>query len=163
MIKDVKEIVNLLNDLIKSEFTTINQYWLYGLTLGHDGLDRLSKKFIEESVEEREHVSAVAARILQLGGNPVFGGPDVIKNTENVEEMLKSCLVLEEKIISQYNDAITKISSLNDHATADMLTEILCEEEEHKEWLTAQIEIIKKIGYQLYVAKLIEFCGKCGD
>ena len=78
---NIAKIVVLLNTALKCEFTTINQYWIYGLTLHHMGLEKLSKKFLEESVEERSHVSRLSSRILQIGGEPKF---DDIENIQNI-------------------------------------------------------------------------------
>lgn len=154
---NIAKIVVLLNTALKCEFTTINQYWIYGLTLHHMGLEKLSKKFLEESVEERSHVSRLSSRILQIGGEPKFDDIENIQNSSDLEEMLTLGIKLEDDVINKYNDMITKIADMQDHATADILTEILREEVMHKEWLEAQLLVMKGMGKQLYLSKLVDF------
>lgn len=156
MKNNVKEITELLNSALQCEFTTINQYWIYGLTLHHIGLERLSKKFLEESVEERSHVERIASRILQIGGVAKFDAINEIDNTQDVEKMLECGIQLENDVIDKYNKMISKIADMQDHATADILTEILREEVIHKEWLEAQLKVMREMGRQLYISKLVE-------
>ena len=149
------KIIELLNDILKGEFITVNQYWLYGLTLNHQSLGKLGKIFIEESTEEREHVEKLSKRILQLGGVPDFRGPTDIDTTPDVERMFEVGIVLEETIINKYQQAIAQLEDMHDYASVEILSGILKDEEGHREWLQAQLELLKRIGLQLYLSKIM--------
>ncbi len=147
------KVIGLLNEILKSEFSTIQQYWLHGLTLKHWGFHKIGDLFLEESVEERAHVEKIAKRILQLGGYPKFDAIDAVTLGDNIVEMLNSNLEFEKKIIAQYRNAINEISAQHDYATAEIITQILVEEESHKEWLQSQIRIIAEIGVSQYLVE----------
>jgi bacterioferritin (cytochrome b1) len=70
--------------------------------------------------------------------------------------MLECGIQLENDVIDKYNKMISKIADMQDHATADILTEILREEVIHKEWLEAQLKVMREMGRQLYISKLVE-------
>lgn len=147
------KIIGFLNDALKSEFSAIQQYWLHGLTLKHWGFHKIGQLFIDESIEERDHVSKIAKRILQLGGYPIFDVIDKVSMGEDVVEMLKFNLNFEQNTILQYRNSINEIAAQHDYTTADMLTEILSEEEGHKEWLQSQLRIIAEIGVAQYLVE----------
>jgi bacterioferritin len=151
------KITELLNDVLKSEFTTINQYWLFGLTLNHKSLKRLGDLFIKESLDERSHVEQIAKRILKVGGKPVFNITEPVQQSEDVLEMLKIGFELEDSIIQKYKETIKQLDELKDYASTEILSCILVEEEGHREWLQSQIDLINTIGKELYISKLIEF------
>ncbi len=147
------KIIGLLNDALKAEFSAIQQYWLHGLTLKHWGFHKIGQLFIDESVEERAHVNKIAKRILQLGGYPKFDAIDKVSIGEDIVEMLNYNLTFEQNTIIQYRNSIHEISSQHDYTTADMLTDILIEEEGHKEWLQSQLRIIAEIGVAQYLVE----------
>jgi bacterioferritin len=152
----IEKINSLLNDLLKSEFTTINQYWLYGLTLSHQSLGKLSKIFLKESIEERSHVEKISQRILQLNGSPVFNITESVPATKNVKDMLEIGLKLENIIITKYQEAIAQLEDMHDYATVEILSGILKEEEGHKAWLNSQLLLLEKLGEQIYLSLLTE-------
>jgi bacterioferritin len=147
------KIIGFLNNALKSEFSAIQQYWLHGLTLKHWGFHKIGQLFVDESIEERAHVNRIAKRILQLGGYPIFDAVDKVSMGESVVEMLQFNLNFEQNTILQYRNAIHEITEYNDFTTADMLTEILSEEEGHKEWLQSQLRIIAEIGVAQYLVE----------
>ena len=150
-----EKIIKLLNDVLRNEFITINQYWLYGLTLNHQSLAKLGKIFLKESIEERSHVEKISQRIFQLGGNPIFNINESLPIAKNVMEMLKSGLQLEETIIKNYQEIIAQIEDMHDFTSVDLLSEILKEEELHKEWLSSQLRLLEKLGEPLYLSLLL--------
>ena len=70
---------------------------------------------------------------------------------EDVEEMLKSDLEVEQKAIPDLKDAIEYCESIRDYVSRDILTAILDGEEEHVDWLETQLELIGKVGLQNYL------------
>lgn len=149
------KIVGLLNDILEGEFTSVNQYWLYGLTLNHLSLSKLGKIFIKESIEEKTHVDRISKRILQLGGIPNFSMGKNIQPDQSVEKMFEVGINLEKEIIVKYQKTIAQLEEMHDYASVEILSKILSEEEHHREWLNSQLQLLKTIGTNLYLSRLM--------
>jgi bacterioferritin len=147
-------IINTLNKLLKSELIGMRQYLLNGIKLRFDGHTKLAEKFLEEAYESGEgaHAEILGKRILMLGGDIDCSILDEgCKTSHKLEDILNYSLELEKKAVKDYDAAIKEANDLNDFGTADILTEILREEEEHRRWLELQLELIKKMGLAQYI------------
>jgi bacterioferritin len=149
------KVIKELNVLLKMEFVGIRQYWLNGLTLKFDGIEKLAKEFLEEASETGEavHVELIANRILTLGGKLECDAIDEKCNAiRDIEGMLNSSLELEKNAIKKLKEVIHLANNGDDFTTADMLTTILKDEEDHKKWIEQQLSLIEKMGIQNYIA-----------
>jgi bacterioferritin len=63
-------VLDYLNRGLRSELTSINQYWLHYRIFDNWGYKDLAKKWREESIEEMHHADRFTARILFLEGFP---------------------------------------------------------------------------------------------
>lgn len=147
------KIIGFLNEALKNEFSAIQQYWLHGLTLKHWGFNKIGNLFIKEAIEEREHVNLFTRRILQLNGYPIFDAINKVSMGDNIVEMLNLNLAFEQDTIIKYRHFITEITKHDDYTTVDVLTDVLREEEGHREWLQSQLRIIAEIGVAQYLAE----------
>jgi len=86
-----------------------------------------------------------------LGGQIECKETAVCKLSDNIDDILKFSLDLEKKAISDYKAAIELASEEKDFTTADLLTDILNEEENHKRWLELQLELFYKMGKENYI------------
>lgn len=146
-----KQVIKLLNGVLKNELTAINQYFLHARMLQHWGLERLGHKEYEESVDEMKHADRLVKRILLLDGLPNLQDLGRLRIAENVEELLKADLALEQEAIPYVRDAIATLEKKNDYVSRALLVEILREEEEHEDWLETQLGLIEKVGLQNYI------------
>ena len=64
------DVIKVLNEVLASELTAINQYFIHSKMCEDWGFHRLAAKKREESIEEMKHADAVIARILFLEGVP---------------------------------------------------------------------------------------------
>ena len=78
---------------------------------------------------------------------------------ENVEEILRSDLALEYEAIPRLNAAIATAVEKNDNGSRALFEQILQSEEEHVDWLEAQLSIIEQIGLNNYLSQQV----KAGD
>jgi bacterioferritin len=151
-----KQIIDLLNDVLTAELTAINQYFVHSKMMKNWGYDRLAKKEWDESVDEMKHADQVIERILFLDGVPNMQRLNKVAVGENVPEMLRLDLDEEMRAWKRLNDGIKLCRDLADNGTEDFLTKILRSEEEHIDWIESQLELIKQVGEQQYLAQQIK-------
>src|ERR1043166_5310181 len=147
------EVLTLLNNLLTNELTAINQYFIHAKMCENWGFERLAHKIREESIDEMRHADTVISRILFLEGVPNLQRYHKLHVGETVKEQLESDLQLEYNAIGFLNRGIQKSRELGDNATEAMMTKILVGEEEHTDWLESQLELIRRVGEQNYLAQ----------
>src|SRR6201999_26842 len=130
MLRDPK-VIEHLNTQLTNELTAINQYFLHARTLQHWGVTKLGKHEYAESIDEMKHADELIKRILFLDGLPNVQRLDPIQVGEDVEQILKSDLALEEKALGDLREGIAYCESVRDFVSRDLLSEILESEEEH--------------------------------
>jgi len=149
------DILSLLNDILTNELTSINQYFIHAKMCDNWGYERLAKKVHDESIEEMKHADELIERVLYLEGVPNLQKLNKLQVGQTVEEQLKSDLGLEKAAIDLFNKGIQKARDLGDNGTEELLSDMLTDEEEHANWLEAQLELISQVGLQNYLAEQI--------
>jgi bacterioferritin len=151
--KGNRELIDALNDILTGELTSINQYFIHAKMCSNWGYHRLAAANREESVGEMKHADELIERILFLEGVPNVQRLGKVRVGETVPEQLKLDYALEREAIPKLNAAINLAVKVKDNGTRELLEEILTSEEEHVDWLEAQIELIKQVGEQNYLAQ----------
>jgi bacterioferritin len=150
-----KRVIDVLNDVLSAELTAINQYFVHAEMCENWGYKRLQKVIRHHSIGEMKHAEAVIERILFLEGIPNVQRIGKINIAENVQEMMNSDLALEMDALPRLNKGIELCVSIGDNASRLLLEEILEDEEEHVDWIEAQIDQIGQVGVQNYLAQQI--------
>jgi bacterioferritin len=109
----------------------------------------------EESIGEMKHADKLIERILFLEGVPNVQRLGKVLVGETVLEQLKLDYALEREAIPRLNKAIGLAVKVKDNGSRELLEEILTSEEEHADWLEAQLELVKQVGEQNYLAQQI--------
>lgn len=150
------EVLRLLNELLTNELTAINQYFIHAKMCANWGYDRLAAKIRAESIDEMKHADEVISRILYLEGIPNLQRYHKLQVGENVKEQFQSDLSFEYRAIQFLNDGIEASRKAGDNGSEDLMKRILVSEEEHVDWLETQLELIRQIGEQNYLAQQIK-------
>ena len=145
------KVIEFLNEVLKNELTAINQYFLHYRMLNHWGIAKLAKFEYGESIDEMKHADKLAERILFLDGLPNFQMLGRLRIGENVEELLKADLALENEALPVLRDGIQYCEQVRDYVTRDLFQHILESEEEHVDTLETQFEMIERMGIQNYI------------
>ena len=145
------KVIEYLNKALKNELTSINQYFLHARLLDHWGLTRLGKHEYDESIDEMKHADQLTQRILHLEGLPNLQDLGKLYVGENVEEIFRDDLHLEQIAHPLYREAIAYCESCSDYVTRDLLSAILASEEEHIGWLETQLGLIERLGLPHYL------------
>ena len=146
-------IVELLNDVLTNELTSINQYFVDAKMCENWGYKRLADKFRDESIDEMKDAEKLVERILYLEGHPNLQRLGTVRVGETVPEKLTLALDVERNAIEQLNRGIALCIGETDHGTRELLDEILTGEEDHADWLETQLELISQLGDAHYLAQ----------
>jgi bacterioferritin len=149
--KGDKKVIHYLNKALTNELTAINQYFLHSRMFKNWGVPELAKHEYEESVDEMKHADKLIERILFLEGLPNLQNLERLKIGESVAEAVKCDLALEMEALPLLKEAIAYCEKAPDYVSRELFEEILESEEEHIDWLETQMDLIKKIGEELYI------------
>lgn len=149
------QVIDGLNWALTIELTAINQYFVQSKMCKNWGINKLAKKHYEESIGEMMHADKLIDRILFLEGVPEIARYDVIKVGTDIPEQFEYDLALESKGVAKYNELAALCVQLKDHGTHALVQSILTESEEHVDWLETQLDLIKRLGVQNYLAQLM--------
>jgi bacterioferritin len=149
------KLITMLNDVLTGELTGVNQYFIHAKVCENWGYRRLAAANKKESIGEMKHADELIERILYLEGVPNMQRLGKVRVGETVPEQLKLDLSLEKEAVTLLNRAIALAVEVGDNGTRELLEDILTGEEEHIDWLEAQLELIKQVGEQNYLAQQI--------
>lgn len=150
-----KDVIALLNEVLTSELTAINQYFIHHKMCENWGFHVLSKKKRDESIEEMKHADSVIARILYLDGVPNMQRLFPVKVGEDPIEQHRLDLALELDAVKRLNEGIALARDKGDNGTRELLETILLEEEEGIDWLEAHLHLVETVGKERYLAEHI--------
>ncbi|MGH9280484.1 MAG: bacterioferritin [Acidimicrobiales bacterium] len=148
-------IIEWLNDVLTAELTAVNQYFVDAKMCENWGVDGLAARFREDSVDEMRDAESLIARILYLEGVPNLQRLGSVRVGETVPEKLRLALDVEREAITRLNAGIALCVSLADNGTRQLFETILAGEEEHADWLETQLDLVDRLGEQLYVASQV--------
>lgn len=151
--KGHKKVIDVLNQVLTGELTAINQYFLHSRICASWGYAVLAKKSYDESIEEMKHAQSIIDRILFLEGIPNLQKLNSLRIGETVPEQLEADLKLEYDAIALLKTGIKICLETEDHSSRELLEHILANEEEHVDWIEAQLGMIKQIGIENYLAQ----------
>ncbi len=150
------KVIAFLNQVLKAELTAVNQYFLHAEMCENWGYLRLGKKVKKESIEEMVHAEKCIERILFLDGTPNMTDYFKINIGATVEEQFKNDLQVEYDAVKRLNDGIKLCVAQGDNASRDLAEKILTDEEEHIDWLEAQLHAIGEMGIGNYLAEQLK-------
>src|SRR5271165_4695997 len=143
-------VIDYLNKGLRHELTAINQYWLHYRLLDNWGYKSLAKQWRKESIEEMEHADKLTVRIIFLEGFPNMQVLDPLHIGQTVKEVLDCDLQAEMTARALYEEAATYCHSAKDYVTRDLFEELMRNEEEHIDFLETQLDLVAKLGLELY-------------
>jgi bacterioferritin len=154
-LKGHEKVLELLNFLLADELTAINQYMVHSEMCDDWGYHRLHDLIEKRAIDEMKHAEKLIGRILFLEGNPIVSKLNDIHIGPKIEEQLKNDWEAENQAVKQYNDGIKLCVELGDNGSRELLEDILEDEEDHIDWIEAQLDQISHISIKDYLAEQI--------
>jgi bacterioferritin len=154
-LKGNDKVIACLQEVLKAELTAINQYFLHAEMLNNWGYKRLYAHTRKESIEEMKHAEELIERILFLEGEPNMSELFPLRIGKDVKAQFENDLKLELEAVPRLNEAIKVATEAGDNGSRELFEKILVDEEEHVDWLEAQLHMISEVGLQNYLAEQI--------
>ena len=149
-------VVNLLNKILTADLTAINQYFVHGKMCENWGYERLYHKVRERSIDEMKDADELIGHILYLESVPNVQRMNTVHVGETVPEQLKLDLKAEQEMLALLNDGVVHCSKVMDFTTRHMLEDMAKDVDGHIDWIETQLETIKQIGVENYLAEQIK-------
>ncbi len=153
--KGNEKIVERLNTLLADELTAINQYMVQSEMCANWNYGKLHEAIEKRAIDEMKHAEKLIGRIIFLEGLPTVNKLNKINIGATVEAQHINDKAAEDGAILAYNNAIKLAVEVGDNGTRELLESILKDEEDHLDWIEAQIDQIGQMGVQVYLAEQI--------
>ena len=131
-------IENLNQDLAR-EYQAIIAYVVYSQTLKGAEYMNIAAELEKHAAEELNHAILIAKQIDYLGGAPTVQ-PLSVQVTDDSEEMLEADLQNETTTVRNYRERVRQCEQLGEYAMAEVIRQILVNEQEH------QIDLATALG-----------------
>ena len=154
--KGNEKILAALNNLLSDELTAVNQYMVHSEMCDNWRYAKLHKAIEERAITEMKHAEKLIARILFLEGLPIVSQLKKISIGATIEAQLSNDLEAEYGAVKGYNDGIKLAYELGDNGSRELMDSILTDEEEHVDWIEAQIDQVKLMGIQSYLVEQVD-------
>jgi bacterioferritin len=146
------KVIATLNEALAEELLAISQYFLHAEMCENWHYSRLGDYIKKQSIDEMKHAEILIERILFLDGTPAMSKALKLSVGATVKEQIEGDLKLEIEAVGLYNRAVKEARAEGDNASAELFERLLKDEEQHVDWLEAQVHQIHEIGYERYLA-----------
>jgi len=147
------KVIDELNAALKAELSAISQYIVHS-EMQHDwGYHKLGNYIKKQAIDEMRHAEGLIERILFLDGVPKMDVMPTPKIGQDVKAQIENDLAGEAEAVVQYNAAAAICVEAGDNGTRELFEKMVRDEEGHNDFFEAQLDIIKEIGIQNYLAQ----------
>jgi bacterioferritin len=149
-------IIDLLNKILTADLTAINQYFVHGKMCENWGYERLHHTVRQRSFDEMKDAEELIEHILYLEGVPNMQRLGTVNVGETVPEQFKVDLKAEQEMLKLLSDGVTHCAKVGDYTTRHMLEDMAEDVDDHIDWIETQVETIKQVGLENYLAEQIK-------
>jgi bacterioferritin len=128
---EIEKLIHDLNEDLAREYQATIAYVVYSQVLKGAEYMNIASELVKHAGEELQHAITIAKQIDYLGGMPV-ASPKPVVLTENNKEMLQADLNNETETIRNYRVRMRQCEALGEYAMAELIREILIQEQDHQ-------------------------------
>ncbi|MCC6315093.1 MAG: ferritin-like domain-containing protein [Thermomicrobiales bacterium] len=136
-----EQLIAGLQEDIAREYKAIIQYIIFSQKLDSAKYMNIADELEEHAHEELNHAIAIANQLDYFGQYPVHE-PKPVVVSENNEEMLWADLRAEDETIRNYRERIQQAEALGEYALAEVLQEIVRQEQDHQIDLATALAVV---------------------
>ena len=151
-----KAVIAALNEVLTTELTSINQFFLHARMYKNWGLEKLNEQSYKKSIKDMKQADSLIERILFLEGLPNLQRLGKLYIGEQTPEMLQCDMDFELEQIPLLKQTINLCEQKQDYVSRDLLEDILTYEEDYVDWLETQHYQIGALGLENYLQTQIE-------
>jgi bacterioferritin len=119
------------------------------------GFTELASHTRAESFDEMRHAEEITDRILLLDGLPNYQRLFSLRIGQTLREQFEADLAIEYEVMDRLKPGIIMCREKQDVTTANLLEKIVADEELHIDYLETQLELMVKLGEELYSAQCV--------
>ena len=147
------KVIKELNAALLAELTAIVQYMVQAEMCDNWGYKRLGALTKKRAIQEMHHAEGLIERIVFFDSAPEVEVGISPKVGANVEAQLKIDLKDELEAVVQYNAAAKICEAAGDNGTRELFERMIKDEENHVDFLEAQLQGVKDMGIANYLSE----------
>ena len=147
------KVLKELNAALLAELTAIVQYMVQAEMCDNWGYRNLGALTKKRAIEEMRHAESLIERIIFLDGTPEIEVGLTPKVGYNVKAQLEIDHRDELDAVKQYNAAVEVCKQSGDNGSREMFEKMVKDEEDHIDFLEAQLQAVKEMGIGNYLAE----------
>jgi len=151
-----RDVIDLLNDVLTAELTSVNQYFADAKMCANWGYERLHHKVRDRSIDEMKDADELIGHVLYLEGVPNVQRMNTVQVGETVPEQLKLDLKAEQEMLTLLSEGVVHCTKVADFTTRHMLEDMSKDVDAHIDWIETQMETIKQVGLENYLSEQIK-------
>lgn len=154
--KGTTRVIQMLNKVLTSELTAINQYFLHARMFGHWGFEQLNEYRYKQSIRVMKEADELIERILFLEGLPNLQQLGNLRIGETPAECL-ACDLTQEQVMLRplLIEGIALCEAEQDFVSRDLLEDLLEKSEAAIDWLETQHSLIEQVTLPNYLQSQI--------
>jgi bacterioferritin len=147
-----EKVIEQLNAALSAELTAIVQYMTQSEMCANWGYMRLADRTRERAIQEMRHAEGLIERIIFLDATPSVDVGLKPQLGSSVQQQMDINLNDERDAVRQYNDAVRVCVEARDDGSRELFERMIKDEEDHVEYLEAQIHSIQEMGIGTYLS-----------
>ncbi|MFB3916201.1 MAG: bacterioferritin [Terriglobales bacterium] len=148
-----KKVIEQLNAALSAELTAIVQYMVQAEMCHNWGYDRVEEFTKKRAIEEMKHAEKLIERIIFLESTPAVDVALKPQIGSTVQQQLEIDLKDELEAGVMYNNAVKVCREVKDDGSREIFEKLIQDEENHADFLQAQLHSIKEMGIANYLAR----------
>src|SRR6266850_660200 len=137
-----QQLIEGLNEDLSREYQAIISYVVYSQVLKGAQYMSIAAELEKHAGEELQHALLVSKQIDYLGGDPVVT-PKPVRTSTDPKAMLRFDLENETETVRNYRERVRQCEALEEYAMAEVIRDILVQEQEH------QIDLATALGIEV--------------